>query len=65
MLLWFSVCAPTERQQQGLDERMMLAAMFAAGSRPLIHVPPALCMAPTVLPRFEQAEMRALLQDLR
>jgi hypothetical protein len=44
--LCFLVFAPIGRQHQGLDERAMLAAMFAAGGMPLVYAPPALCRAP-------------------
>ena len=60
--LCFLVFAPIGQQHQGLDERAMLAAMFAAGGMPLVYAPPALCRAPKQQLRFDQSEMSALLR---
>ena len=59
--LCFLVFAPIGQQYQGLDERAMLAAMFAAGGMPLVYAPPALCRTPKQQLRFDQSEMSALL----
>ena len=63
-LLCLLVCVPV-RQHRSLDERAMLSAMFAAGGMPLLYVPPERCAGPPEPNRFEQAELRTVLQNQR